>query len=143
MLSTLEEQAFVIGDVMRTIDEMYSIGHTPDEPSNNFSNEKNISNGVKDTLNEDSPNIHQSKNINKDNNQDINKKPKYILILIDEINRFLPHSEFNTSSFGSGTLVRSAVAEEILKTLIAGKSRHISLLSAQQFKSQIISYFKS
>jgi len=137
MLSTLEEQAFVIGDVMRTIDEMYSIGHTPAESSNNFSSEKNISNEAKDTLNDNSPNIHQSKNINKDNNQDINKKPKYILILIDEINRFLPHSEFNTSSFGSGTLVRSAVAEEILKTLIAGKSRHISLLSAQQFKSQI------
>ena len=137
MLSTLEEQAFVIGDVMRTIDEMYSIGHTSAEFSNNFSNEKNISNEAKDTLNDDSPNIHQSKNINKDNNQDINKKPKYILILIDEINRFLPHSEFNMGSFGSGTLVRSAVAEEILKTLIAGKSRHISLLSAQQFKSQI------
>ena len=42
MLSTLEEQAFVIGDVMRTIDEMYSIGHTPAEPYNNFY-EKNIS----------------------------------------------------------------------------------------------------
>ena len=39
--------------------------------------------------------------------------------------------------YGSGTLLRSAVAEEILKTLIAGKSRHISLLSAQQFKSQV------
>ena len=28
-------------------------------------------------------------------------------------------------------------AEEILKTLIAGKSRHTILLSAQQFKSQV------
>src|SRR5690606_4448682 len=26
MLSTVEEQAFVVGDVMKTVDEMYSIG---------------------------------------------------------------------------------------------------------------------
>ena len=32
---------------------------------------------------------------------------------------------------------RSAVAEELLKTLITGKSRHCILFSAQQFKSQI------
>ena len=32
---------------------------------------------------------------------------------------------------------RSAVAEELLKILITGKSRHCILFSAQQFKSQI------
>jgi hypothetical protein len=140
MLSTLEEQSFVIGDVMRTIDDMYSIGYTPsaDESSNNLFNEKNTLNENKDSLYDDSSKkVNQSTNTTIDNNQNINKKPKYILILIDEINRFLPHSEFNTSSFGQGTSVRSAVAEEILKTVIAGKSRRISLLSAQQFKSQV------
>jgi hypothetical protein len=137
MLSALEEQAFVIGDVMRTIDDMYSIGHAPADSSNNFFNEKHTSREINNTLNGDLPKIHQITNTNKDNNQNIDKKPKYILILIDEINRFLPHAEFNNSFLGSGTLVRSAVAEEILKTLIAGKSRHISLLSAQQFKSQV------
>ena len=27
MLPTLDEQAFVVGDVMKTINEMYSLGH--------------------------------------------------------------------------------------------------------------------
>ena len=33
MLPTLDEQAFVVGDVMKTINEMYSLGHVniPDE----------------------------------------------------------------------------------------------------------------
>ncbi len=80
-------------------------------------------NEAKDTLNDDCLTFIKQKH-NKDNNQDINKKPKYILILIDEINRFLPHLDSHGSTYGSGALVRSAVAEEILKTLIAGKSRH-------------------
>ncbi len=107
MLSALDEQAFVIGDIMRTIDEMYSQGHT-DSYNNNKNNE------------------HHSYN-----------KPKYILILLDEINRFMPHLDSHGSTYGVGTLLRSAVAEDILKTLIAGKSRHTILLSAQQFKSQV------
>jgi uncharacterized protein len=107
MLSTLEEQAFVIGDVMRTIDEMYSHGHT-DSYINNENNEYCTDN-----------------------------KPKYILILLDEINRFMPHLDSHGSTYGTGALLRSAVSEEILKTLIAGKSRHTILLSAQQFKSQV------
>ena len=34
-LQTLDEQAFVVGDVMRTINEMYSVGHVnnPDDNS--------------------------------------------------------------------------------------------------------------
>ena len=106
MLSALEEQAFVIGDVMKTIDEMYSHGHT-DYPTN------------------------------KNTSQSHTNKPKYILILLDEINRFMPHLDSSGFPHGSGTLLSSAVSEEILKTLIAGKSRHTILLSAQQFKSQV------
>jgi uncharacterized protein len=108
MLSSLEEQAFVIGDVMRTIDEMYSHGQT-----DSYTNYEN------------------------NNKSHTNNKPKYILILLDEINRYLPHLDSHGSTYGTKTLLRSAVAEEILKTLIAGKSRHTILLSAQQFKSQV------
>ena len=92
-ISTLEEQAFIVGDVMKTIDEMYSERY------------------------------YSSINNNKD------KKPKYIFIFIDEINRFLPKSIPNERM--------SAVAEQIMKTVIAGKSRGTILFSAQQFKSGV------
>jgi hypothetical protein len=79
------------------------------------------------------------------------KKPKYSVILLDEVNRFLPHRIPSGSSMGgtiggggSGTIGgggggvgRSTVGEELFKTLITGKSRHCILFSAQQFKSQI------
>jgi uncharacterized protein len=92
-ISALEEQAFIVGDVMKTIDEMYSERY------------------------------YSSINDNKD------KKPKYIFIFIDEINRFLPKSIPNERM--------SAVAEQIMKTVIAGKSRGTILFSAQQFKSGV------
>jgi DNA helicase HerA-like ATPase len=57
------------------------------------------------------------------------RRPKYLLIFIDEINRFLPQA------YPMGR--RTAVAEQITKTLIAGKSRDTILLSAQQFKSAV------
>jgi uncharacterized protein len=66
---------------------------------------------------------------NDDNNNKKSKKPKYLLIFIDEINRFLP----NTRTFGR----ISAVAEQIMKTILAGRSRHTILFSAQQFKSTV------
>lgn len=110
-LPTLEEQSFVVGDVMRTIDEMYSVGYTGFSKLDN--NEKNVE------------------------DMDIPDKPKYVIILLDEINRFLPHRDSINSSQGTLTSSRSAVTEEILKTLIAGKSRHSILFSAQQFKSQV------
>lgn len=92
-ISALEEQAFIVGDVMKTIDEMYSERYYSDI----------------------------------DDNEVI--KPKYIFIFIDEINRFLPKSIPNERM--------SAVAEQIMKTVIAGKSRGTILFSAQQFKSGV------
>ena len=107
MLSSLEEQAFVIGDAMKSIDEIYSATEISEENDNNNNNN----------------------NANNNSNVKNRKKPKYFLIFIDEINRFLP----NTVTFGR----RSAVAEQIMKTIIAGRSRHTILFSAQQFKSAV------
>ncbi|MDN5846149.1 MAG: hypothetical protein L0H53_07730 [Candidatus Nitrosocosmicus sp.] len=114
MLPTLDEQALVVGDVMKTINEMYSLGHVsiPDEG-------------------------YGGGDAEIDDEKVGAKKPKYIVIFIDEINRFLPRGESGGSDVGISKSNRSAVAEELLKTLITGKSRHCILFSAQQFKSQI------
>jgi DNA helicase HerA-like ATPase len=100
MLSTVEEQSFVIGDVMKSIDEMYA------------SKESGTSN------NDNTP---------KDPYQ--RKKPRYVLVFIDEINRFLP------SSKPLGKL--NTVGEQIVKTVNAGRTRGTILFSAQQFKSTV------
>ena len=118
-LSTLDEQAFVVGDVMRTINEMYSVGHV---------------NNPDDNVGGDNVEIDYEK---EGTTSDAAKKPKYIVIFIDEINRFLPRGESGSTGHGISMSNRSAVAEELLKTLITGKSRHCILFSAQQFKSQI------
>jgi hypothetical protein len=102
MLATLEEQAFVIGDVMKNIDEIYST--KTEIPSNT-----NITSGANDSITS-------------------GRRPKYILIFIDEINRFLPKSRLSDRR-------RSTVAEQIMKTVISGGSRGTVLFSAQQFKS--------
>ena len=117
-LSTLDEQAFVVGDVMKTIDEMYSLGHV-------------------DTSDDAVGGDVESDTEKEKTNTGMTKKPKYIVIFIDEINRFLPRRESGGNNFGISTSNRSAVAEELFKTLITGKSRHCILFSAQQFKSQI------
>ena len=133
MLSTLEEQAFVVGDVMKTIDEMYSIGEV-----DSFSLERKRDQDQ--ILRDSSEKEGKSK-----------KKPKYIVILLDEVNRFLPHriaggsvmggtvGAGGSGSIGAGgiSVGRSTVGEELFKTLITGKSRHCILFTAQQFKSQI------
>ncbi|MFL6330759.1 MAG: hypothetical protein ACJ705_07060, partial [Nitrososphaeraceae archaeon] len=111
MLSSLEEQAFVIGDAMKSIDEIYS---ATTEMSNEDNKSSNYDNG---------------NNTSNNDNDKKSKKPKYFLIFIDEINRFLP----NTKTFGR----INAVAEQIMKTIIAGRSRHTILFSAQQFKSTV------
>jgi uncharacterized protein len=108
MIPTLEVQSLVIGDVMKNIDELYSSRYSFEEE--HYLNQES-ENGIEINI--------ESKQI----------KPKYILIFIDEINRFLP----NTSSLGH----KSIVAEQIIKTLIAGKSRNTILFSAQQFKSAV------
>jgi uncharacterized protein len=87
MLSSLEEQSFVIGDVLKTVDELYA---TQIDTS-----------------------LHDKKHI---------KKPKYVLIFVDEINRFLPKDRYMNK--------QSAVGEQITKTLIAGRSRGTILFSA-------------
>lgn len=88
-LPTLEEQSLVVGDVMRTVDEMYSA--RSGRPS---------------------------------------AKAKYLLIFVDEVNRFMPSSV-------AGAKRMSATAEQIARTVIAGKSRGTVLFSAQQFKSSV------
>lgn len=133
MLSTLEEQAFVVGDVMKTIDEMYSIGEVDSYPLDRQGDQE-LSSG----------DLSEKEGKSK-------KKPKYIVILLDEVNRFLPHriaggsgmggtiGAGGSGSIGAGgiSVGRSTVGEELFKTLITGKSRHCILFSAQQFKSQI------
>jgi DNA helicase HerA-like ATPase len=98
MISSLEEQSFIVGDVMKSIDEMYSARYYSNDNDNNKKKNKNKS-----------------------------EKPKYILIFIDEINRFIPKAQ------PLGRM--NAVSEQIMKTLIAGRSRGTILFSAQQFKS--------
>ena len=109
MIPTLEEQSFVVADVMKNIDQLYSVRYNLDDVS--YSD------------NDDSGSIK-----GKDERR-TTKRPTYILIFIDEINRFLPKSNL----LG----IRSAVAEQIMKTIIAGKSRNTILFSAQQFKSEV------
>jgi uncharacterized protein len=107
MIPTLEEQSLVIGDIMKNIDELYSSRYSFEEEHYINGSENGIEINIESTQ----------------------RKPKYIFIFIDEINRFLPH----TSSMGQ----RSTVAEQIIKTIMAGKSRNTILLSAQQFKSAV------
>jgi uncharacterized protein len=145
MLSTVEEQAFVVGDVMRTIDDRYSLGCTTTttptadhlDNTESRSSDENIDNRDYIKLINNNYFHQQNSKNNQNNNSYNNNKPKYIVILIDEINRFLPHLDFNGNAQKPWTLLRSSVAEEIIKTLIAGKPRHTALFSAQQFKSQV------
>ncbi len=85
MIPTVQEQGFVVGDVMKSIDQLYS------------------------------------------SRRGRKKMPRYIFTFIDEINRFVPRSAGNSS----------AVAEQIMRTVVAGKSRDTILFSAQQFKSSV------
>jgi DNA helicase HerA-like ATPase len=96
MISSLDEQSFIVGDVMKSIDEMYSSREFLGDDINDEKNKKD-------------------------------ERPKYILIFVDEINRFIPKSEY------LGRM--NAVSEQIMRTLIAGISRGTILFSAQQFKS--------
>jgi DNA helicase HerA-like ATPase len=106
MIPTVEEQSLVIGDVMKNIDELYSSRSNFEDVSHVYDADGQITRSVEQS-----------------------RRPKYLLIFIDEINRFLPQA------YPMGR--RTAVAEQITKTLIAGKSRDTILLSAQQFKSAV------
>ena len=100
-ISSLAEQSFVVGDVMKSIDEMYSARENLD-------------------------NVDVNDNT-KNKTETMNKRPEYILIFIDEINRFVPRSH--------DTRMINPVAEQIMRTVIAGGARETVLFSAQQFKS--------
>jgi DNA helicase HerA-like ATPase len=101
MLPSLEEQSFIIGDVMKSINELYST-----RIQTNYQNK-----------------------LNEQNNWAQKIRPKYVLIFIDEINRFLSKDR------PGGKL--NAVAEQIMKSLIGGRTRGTILFSAQQFKSTV------
>jgi hypothetical protein len=88
MLPTVEEQGFVVGDVMKSIDQLYSARH-------------------RGTM----------------------SRPRFILIFVDEINRFAPHEDAGNPT--------SPVTDQIMRTLVAGRSRGTILFSAQQFKSAV------
>lgn len=105
-ISSYEEQAFVVGDVMKSIDEMYSSRYYNLEDDNR-SNNTNIDS-------------------NKNNVQNDQKKLHYILVFVDEINRFIPKSQ-------NGKM--NSVSEQIMRTVTAGRTRGTILFSAQQFKS--------
>jgi uncharacterized protein len=106
MIPTLEEQSLVVGDVMKNIDELYSSRYNFEDFHHIYDSDGQVTRSI-----------------------EVSRRPKYLLIFIDEINRFLPQA------YPMGR--RSSVAEQITKTLIAGKSRDTILLSAQQFKSEV------
>jgi len=106
IIPTLEEQSLVVGDVMKNIDQMYSSRSSFEDLQY-----------VYDTDGKTEGSIGRY------------RKPKYLMIFIDEINRFLP------KAYPMGR--QTSVAEQITKTLIAGNSRNTIILSAQQFKSAV------
>jgi DNA helicase HerA-like ATPase len=61
---------------------------------------------------------------------------KYLIVFIDEVNRFLP-SAGPSAAAAAGARRMSATAEQVMKTVIAGRSRNTVLFSAQQFKSAV------
>ena len=112
MVSSIEEQSFIVGDVMKSIDEIYSSAGDYDNPKTDNNNSSK----------------------NKENSE--KSKPDHILVFVDEINRFLPklHS--------AGRM--NAVAEQIMKTLIGGRSRGtiLFLLRSNSKVQQICGYMK-
>jgi uncharacterized protein len=99
MVSSIPEQSFIVGDVMKTVDHVVS--------SSDFSFSKK-----------------RKKDIGK------NRKPQYLFVFIDEINRFTP-----PSAYGLSPGLLNSVSEQILRTIMSGRSRRTILFSAQQFKS--------
>lgn len=102
-IPSLDEQAFIVGDVMKCIDEIYSLKRAEGPDGREKQGRKS--------------------RMRKTN------APKYVLIFIDEINRFVPR-------LPSGVKMASA-AEQIMKTVMTGGSRGTVLFSAQQFKSAV------
>jgi hypothetical protein len=110
-IPSVHEQAFVIGDVFKSINELYSIG-----PLSHM------------TQPETSVGITKLKNKQREYSEKISEIPKYMVIFLDEINRFIPKSQQMSRL--------NPVADQILRFVIEGRSRCNILLSAQQFKSE-------
>jgi uncharacterized protein len=119
-ISSVEEQAFVIGDVFKSVNELYSIG----SPNRNMSQGHTSLAGSK---------LNKTNNANEQNTQEFSPKrrneiPKYLVVFLDEINRFIPKSNLTSRL--------NPVADQIMRFVIEGRSRCNILLSAQQFKSE-------
>ncbi|MGI0033670.1 MAG: hypothetical protein ACRD97_10445 [Nitrososphaeraceae archaeon] len=110
-IPSVEEQAFVIGDVFKSINELYSIG----PPGRMTHAESYLS-------------VSESKNKQRENPDRRFEIPKYMVIFLDEINRFIPKSQHMSRL--------NPVADQIMRFVIEGRSRCNILLSAQQFKSE-------
>jgi DNA helicase HerA-like ATPase len=105
-LPSVEEQALVIGDALKCINGLYSVRH-PMSRRSIFSDSKNIE--------------------DRDHSRPGTNPPRYVLIFLDEINRFMPKSHY-FPKFNS-------VSDEIMRMVIGGRSRGNILFSAQQFKT--------
>ena len=118
-ISSLEEQAFVIGDVFKSLNELYSVGSLNRYETTSFTDSRKR-------------NLNRNHNSNDQSTPEyIPKKrqiPKYLVVFLDEVNRFIPKS--TTASR------LSPVADQIMRFIIEGRSRCNILLSAQQFKSE-------
>ena len=110
-IPSVEEQAFVIGDVFKSINELYSIG-----PPNRMAQAESYLSGSE---------LKNKQRANPDRRIEI---PKYMVIFLDEINRFIPKSQHMSRL--------NPVADQIMRFVIEGRSRCNILLSAQQFKSE-------
>ena len=108
-IPSVEEQAFVIGDVFKSINELYSIGHAS-------------------RINQADSRIPKSDIKKGKRHRKKSEIPKYMIIFLDEINRFVPKSQHMSRL--------NPVADEIMRFVIEGRSRCNILLSAQQFKSE-------
>lgn len=118
-ISSLEEQAFVIGDVFKSLNELYSVGSLNRYEITSFTDSGKL-------------NLNRDHSSNDENTQEyIPRKreiPKYLVVFLDEVNRFIPKS--TTASR------LNPVADQIMRFIIEGRSRCNILLSAQQFKSE-------
>ncbi|MDW0282188.1 MAG: hypothetical protein QN720_06770 [Nitrososphaeraceae archaeon] len=119
-ISSVEEQAFVIGDVFKSVNELYSIGSPNRNTTNGYTNLN------RSKLNKKYDTHEQNKRELKP--EIIDEIPKYLVVFLDEINRFIPKSHLMTRL--------NPVADQIMRFVIEGRSRCNILLSAQQFKSE-------
>ncbi|MDW0165839.1 MAG: hypothetical protein QOK65_10695, partial [Nitrososphaeraceae archaeon] len=110
-IPSVEEQAFVIGDVFKSINQLYSIG----QPSRMAQVESSLS-------------VRESETKRRTSPERRSEIPKYMVIFLDEINRFVPKTQHMSRL--------SPVADQIMRFVIEGRSRCSILLSAQQFKSE-------